>query len=111
MLVLEDKYVLHIPSYKYEDGQLKPIVSEKYINNLITKLNNAGYHSFYTTDVKGYYKKRSFDEILITVFTPKENTHPKPSAVFIEWFKEHNHILKQESMAYEYNNSLYVITL
>ncbi|MBE6486664.1 MAG: hypothetical protein E7Z85_07495 [Methanosphaera stadtmanae] len=111
MLVLEEKYVLHIPSYKYVDGQLKSIVSEKCINNLITELNNNAYHSFYKTNVKGYYKKRCFDEILITIFAPKENLHKKPSTIFIEWFREHNHILKQESMAYEYNNSLHIITL
>lgn len=111
MLVLEEKYVLHIPSYKYVEGQLKPIVSDRYIDKLIRELNDNGYHSFYRTEVKGYYKKRCFDEILITIFTSKENTNKKPSTLFVEWFREYNHILKQESIAYEYNNSLHVIRL
>jgi len=111
MLVLEEKYVLHIPSYKYEDGQLKPIVSKVYVDNLISELNDGGFHSFYRTDVKGYYKKRCFDEILITIFTSKENTTENPSEIFTRWFREHNHVLKQESIAYELNNSLHIIKL
>ncbi|MBE6494628.1 MAG: hypothetical protein E7Z84_08515 [Methanosphaera stadtmanae] len=108
MIELDEKYVLHIPSHKYEDGKLLNITTTSHINDLMDKLNNEGYTSFYKTDVKGYYKTRCFDEILITIFTSKKENKKSPKDIFRQWFKEHNSILKQESWAYEHNGTLFI---
>lgn len=48
-----------------------------------------------------------FEEVLITIFT-SDTLEPQPDKLFIEWFKEHNDELKQESFAYEKNNELII---
>lgn len=105
MLQLDEKYVLHIPCYKYEDDKLVSLKDENLIDNLIEELEINGFHSLYMTDVKGYYKKRCFDEILVTIFSSKDK---RPDQIFRKWFKDNNNVLKQESFAYEHNSSLIV---
>lgn len=109
MKKLDQKYVLHLPVHKLENEKVTKININKVLDDLVTRLNKNQYHSFYITNVNGHYKSRSFDEILITIFTTKDKI--TPDKIFRKWFKENNHILKQESYAYEYNNTLYVENL
>ena len=112
MMELDKKYVLHIPLYKYKNNELIPIEIYHIIEDLIKKLDKEGYDSLYITDVKAYYKSRSFDEILISIFTSEEvlkkENKESPSAIFKKWFKEHNYILEQEALGYEYDNKMYI---
>lgn len=109
MIKLDNKYVLHIPIHKYENKELTSINIEKPIEELISKLNDEGYTSFYKTKITGYYENRRFDEIIFTIFT--ESDDDKVCMVFREWFNDNNSTLKQESFAYEHNNSLIIETL
>lgn len=54
----------------------------------------------------GFYKSRCFDELLITIFASEDDSQLKPHLIFKKWFADNNDILNQESMAYEYNNTL-----
>lgn len=106
MLELNHKYVLHIPLYKFKDEKLILIEIDEIIDDLILQLNENGYDSFYTQKVKSHYKSRSFDELIITIFT--SYSHKQVETIFSEWFEKNNNILEQESFAYEHNNSLFI---
>lgn len=108
MIKLEEKYVLHIPSHKYVNGELIYITTQEHMDELIKRLNREGYTSFYALRTDAYYKTRKFDQILITIYTSKNQERKSPDTIFKEWFKQYNHILKQEAFAYEYNDSLIV---
>ena len=101
MKVLDRKYVFHIPLYKYCDGELVSIDIDDLMDDLIEKL---GFESLYVTKVKSVYKKRVYDEILITVFTSKGS----PEEIFEKWFKVNNDVLCQEAFAYEFNDKMVV---
>lgn len=104
MIELDKKYIFHIPKYKFEDNKLTPI-DTNLLNEFITKLNENGYSSAYLTDVKSYYKNRTYDEILITLFTSSKNN---PEKIFRKFFTENNSILKQEAFAYECDNRMFI---
>lgn len=108
MMELDKKYVFHIPLCKYVNNDLIPITIENIIDELIKQFNENGYDSLYITKVKGYYKSRCFDEILITIFvsTAFITNHDSPEAIFKKWFKANNNILEQEAYAYECNNTM-----
>lgn len=106
-MILNLKYVLHIPTHKFENKIVTAINMKKCMEDLEKKLNENGYHSFYKSKVEGHYKSRTFEEVLITIFT-NNTAEPQPDKLFIEWFKEHNDELKQESFAYEKNNELII---
>ncbi len=108
MLELEDKYVFHIPMHKFENERVTRINMEKVIDDLIRILNESGYDSFYSTKVTGHYKDRSFDEVLITVFSSSSSNRHSPDVLFSKWFKDNNGELRQEAFAYEYNNRVYI---
>lgn len=108
---LDQKYVLHLPVHKFENEEITRINIDKLLDDLINTLNANNYHSFYITKVNGHYKTRSFDEILITIFTSSHEQKIQPNEIFKKWFGENNNTLKQESFAYEYGNSLYIIEL
>ena len=105
---LNEKYVLHIPTYKYVNNELIPIDTEDIINDLIRQLNEKGYDSLYMTSSKGFYRSRSFDEVLITIFTQENLNRELPNTIFRKWFNENNCILEQEALAYEHNNALFI---
>ena len=104
MMELDKKYVFHIPVYKYLEIGLVPIEYEEVLDELIDRLNQNGCDSLYITEVKGYYKSRKFDELLITVFTSLGDDFPE--IIFKDWFMENNDILGQEAFAYECNNKM-----
>ena len=108
MKELDKKYVFHIPLCKYVNNDLIPIAIENIIDELIKQLNENGYDSLYMTKVKGYYKSRCFDEILITLFVSTRflTNHYLPEAIFKKWFKANNNILEQEAYTYECNNKM-----
>lgn len=115
MLILEDKYVFHIPLYKYVNNELIPIDIGDILADLTEKLNKEGYESLYMTKVKSYYKLRNFDEVLITLFISQkrvsDNKQELPDKIFKRWFKQNNHVLQQEAYAYEHNNSMIIESL
>ena len=85
---------------------LIPIEYEEILDVLIDRLNQNGYDSLYITEVKGFYKSREFDELLITIFTSSYDSLPE--SIFECWFIENNDVLEQEAFAYECNNSMFV---
>lgn len=115
MLELDDKYVFHVPLYKYVDNELIRLDIEDILDELIDELNKHGYDSLYIINVKSYYKSRSFDELLITLFisekTVKKDNREFPDSLFSQWFKQNNNVLQQEAFAYEHNNSMIIEAL
>ena len=104
---LNQKYVLHIPLFKYDGSELIPLDEKSIVDGILSKLNENEYENLYITKVKGIYKKRCFDELLITLFV-ESKSQDTPKVIFKKWFKENNNILKQKELAYEYNNTLII---
>ena len=102
---LNKKYVFHIPLFKFSNNKLLKIEINDILDDLISQLSDNGFENLYITKVKGYYKSRSFDELLITLFTQDNQT---PEIIFKKWFENNNNLLKQKEYAYEYNNSMYI---
>ena len=107
MIELKEKFVFHVPLHKYINNELITI-NQKVIDELFCLFEENGYENAYITKVKGYYKSRAFDELLITIFTSETSKKPMPHVIFKKWFVENNNILEQESLAYEYNNELFI---
>lgn len=112
MLELDKKYVFHVPLYKYENKELVSIEIKDILDDLVNQLNQKGYDSLYIMKVKGYYKSRGFDELLLTIFISEEQlkrqNQDSPEIVFKNWFKINNNILRQEALAYECNNKMFI---
>ncbi len=112
-MILDEKYVFHIPLCKYSNGKLVSIDIEDVLDDLISKLAENSYENLYMIKAKGYYKSRCFDEILMTIYissTPDKD-QTLPNEIFEEWFKKNNDILEQESLGYEYNDRMTIIEL
>lgn len=105
MIELNTKYVFHIPLYKLIDGDLILIDIEEILEELFDRFSKNGFDSLYITKVKGYYNFRTFDELLINIFTSSDGS---PEIIFKKWFLENNNILEQEAFAYELNNSMFI---
>lgn len=105
MIKLDKKYVFHIPKYKIWKLKINSCPHRRYNKEFITKLNENGYTSAYLTEAKSYYKNRTYDEILITLFTSSKNN---PEKIFRKFFTENNSILKQEAFAYECDNRMFI---
>ena len=105
MIVLEKKYVLHVPLCKFEKGKL--ISAEADVSDLIDCLSKNGFDAAYITGAKGIYKSRCFDELLVTIFASSD----EPKEIFIRWFQKNNHLLGQEALAYECDGKLFVMKL
>ncbi len=108
MIELDTKCVCHIPLYKFIDDELILIDIDEILDDLIGQFSENGYDSLYMTKVKGVYKSREFDELLITIFTSSNQNKESPEIIFKKWFMENNDILEQEAFAYEWNNSLFI---
>ena len=104
MLELSEKYVLHIPLYKYVDDELVLIEIDDILEDLISDLSENGFENFYLTKAKAHYKSRCFDELLLTVFTSSKS----PEAIFEKWFRHNNDILGQESFGFEHANAMII---
>ena len=107
---LDKKYVFHIPLSKYVNGDVIPIETEAIIDDLIEDFNRKGYENLYLVKAKGYYKSRSYDEVLITIFTSKSSKdgHAAPDEIFRNWFERNGNVLRQEALAYECNGKLFI---
>lgn len=105
---LDEKYVFHIPLFKYANGELVSINICDLVEDLISKFGENGFENLYIVKSKGFYKSRSYDELLITIYTTSNNS---PDQIFKRWFKENNDILQQEALAYENNNRMFIENL
>ena len=101
MMELNQKYVLHIPLYKFVDDELILIEIDDLLEDLFDKLDAE---SLYVTTVKSVYKKRVYDEILIAIFACEKS----PVDEFSKWFYKNNDVLCQEAFAYEIENRLII---
>ena len=108
VMEMDEKYIFHIPLYKYENGKLLSIEIDDIISELIDEFALNSYENLYMIKAKGFYKSRCFDEILIHIFVPAESKKTMPDEIFKKWFVNNNNILQQEALAYEYNNKLFV---
>lgn len=104
--VLKRKAVLHIPQMAWENGELVDIDLAGALEELLENLAEAGVTSLYQTQATGYYKGRSYPEMLFTVFGIAETT--AAVHIFEAWNKKHKGILKQEAFAYELDERLFV---
>ena len=107
MIELGEKYVFHIPMYRYADDELVPIELDDLLDDLVLKLGYDGFDSMYVTKAKSFYKSRCFDELLLTIFSSSSS----PEDIFKKWFREKNDILGQEAFAWECGNSLFIESL
>lgn len=106
-MTLNEKYVLHIPLYKFTEKELILIEIEDILEDLISRLAENGYENLYIVEAEGYYKSRRYTEKLITIFTSTSN-QPLPDEIFRDWFNDHNDVMGQEALAFEHNNRLFV---
>ena len=106
-IVLNRKYVFHIPLCKCENDELAPIDIGGLLDDLISEFSRKGFEGFYITKSKAYYKSRRFDELLLTMFAASDN----PEEIFSEWFRANNDVLGQEAFAWEMGNSLFIENL
>ena len=104
MTVLTEKYVFHIPLYKYLDDGLVAIEIDDVLDELISEFSENGFENFYMTKAKAHYKSRCFDELLITVFTSSDS----PAEIFEKWFRDSNDVLGQEAFGYEHANTMII---
>lgn len=107
-MILDCKYVLHIPLSRWENGSLIPLDVDEQLYELINDLDVHGFDSFYVTKVDSYYKSRKFNEVLITIFASDEGCVEE---IFRDWFLKNNDVLSQEAFAYELKNKMIIETL
>lgn len=105
MIKSDIKYVLHIPLYRNVGGRLESIEHESILDELILNLGENKFNSFYTQKIKSYYNSKSFDEMIITIYTSKDGDIED---IFTKWCRNNHDILKQECYAYEKNDALYI---
>ena len=110
-MILEEKYIFHIPLFKYENDKIISIDMDNILNELICEFAEKGFENLYIIKARGHYKSRSYDELLITIYTSKNENQTLPNEIFEKWFKNNNNILKQESFGYEYNNRMFIESL
>lgn len=97
------KFVLHVPLYRFNGNNLEEIEIDETLNELMGELTQNGFDG-YISKVRSFYKSRLYDELLITIFS-KDTSVLK---IFRKWFSKNNHVLGQESLAYEIGNELVV---
>lgn len=111
-MILDTRYVFHIPLCKYQNNKLIPIGEKKnirqIIDSLLNRLTAAGYFGMYILDAEGVYKERRYNEKLIILYT---ETGQNPELVFEEWFAANNDILKQECYSYEKTGKMIIKNL
>lgn len=104
MLKLKRKYVFHIPLFRFVCDEIEAVEIDELLNDLLDTFNREGFENFYISKVQAYYKKRSFDELLITMFADSD----LPEDIFERWFLKNNDVLCQEAFAYECGNSMII---
>ena len=104
MIELAEKFVFHIPLYKYSSGELVSIELDGLLDELKGEFHDNGFDSLYISEVKSMYKSRCFDELLITLFADSK----LPAEIFEVWFRKNNDVLGQESFGYELANRMII---
>lgn len=104
-MILKDKYVLHIPCCKWDNGKYEPVDAAAVVDILGRKLSEYGIDSMYYDKTMGRYKGREYEQLLVTVFCNEVDV----GKIFLEICRESD--LQQEAYAYEYNGKLYVCEL
>ncbi len=104
--LLPEKFTVHIPHYRW-NGKPEPIDYQAFIRQLAEGLESLGIDSFYTTPATGYYKGRSYDETLLTLFCTAD-VADAVAGVIENLFRTNNHLLQQEAFAFERNGVLWV---
>lgn len=99
MAILDEKYVFHIPLSKYENGRLIELEIDDILDELLSE-----FESFNITRIESHYKSRSYDELLITVFTSKKSLE----TIFMDWFLKNNEVLCQEAMHMNITEKLFI---
>lgn len=108
MIELDSKYVFHIPLYRYDGDKLAEIDIGEVLDELIIQFNERGFESLYVTKVKGHYRSRCFDELLLTIFSSSDEN---PEEIFIDWFERNNDVLGQEAFGWECGNRMFICEL
>lgn len=108
MRTLDNKYVFHIPLFKYENGQLTPLEIDDLLDDLLNEFTENGFRSMYMSNVRSCYCGRTYDERLITLFTTQDRS---PEEIFERWFRKNNEILRQEEFAYEKGKTMTIVRL
>ncbi len=101
--------ILHIPHYKW-DGKLISIDYLSFTKRIISRLAETGIEGGYRIAAKGYFKGRSYDEDLLTVYCTDDQAE-KVVSIFRQVYNEANDIMQQECFAYEHNGKMYVVSL
>lgn len=96
--MLDKKYVLHIPLNKFVSGSLVNLEIDDILEDLLFNFEGC-----YMANVKSRWKNRTYDELLITVFSTKE-----VDKIFKKWFLKNNNVLCQEAFAYEIGDVMYI---
>ena len=108
MLICKNKHILHIPLSRFVNGELEMLDIDDLLEELFRKLEEKDIEGFYITRATGFYRSRSYPELLLTVYSNRTNI---VEAIFEEWFRAHNGVLCQEAFSYEANDRLHVIRL
>lgn len=104
--IFEHKIILHIPQQAFVNGKLIDLNLTEKIANLIEKIISAGVASFYQTQVTGFYKGRSYPQLLLTMYGGAEIF--RSAEIFYKWNEENKNALQQEAFAYELDGKLFV---
>ena len=104
-MILDEKYVLHIPLAKFEDGKISAVNIDGILDELIESLNSRDVNSYYILHADGFYKSRKFPQLLLKVFAPSD---VDIGEIFACWFLKNNHVLCQETFAYEKSGKMIV---
>lgn len=102
LIVLKDKYVLHVPCVKWVDGKYLPIDALDVVDKLSRCLSQYDIDALYYEKAIGRYNGREYEQILVTVFCNEVNV----GKLFLDICRERN--LQQEAYAYEHNGILYI---
>ena len=108
MRTLDNKHVFHIPLCKYENNQLTPLEIDDLLKELTDEFEANGFEGMYMSKVKSCYNGRTYDELLITLFTTEDKS---PEEIFEKLFRKNNEILKQDEFAYEKGNTMTIVRL
>lgn len=104
---LEHKLVLHVPTKKLAENELVDVDYKKFIEAIIKGLAVAGC-TF--TQVTGYYKRRVYPEMLVTIFLNNEQLSR------VDYWFRHAMVkchleMQQEAYAYELDGKMHILSL
>ena len=108
---LSEKLVLHIPEAAWCDDHLEDIPVDIEMAALTNALSAIGATSFYLQKVTGSYKGRMYPERLLVLFCRDGPEAEMVIAIFGDWFRSRNEVMRQEAFSYERNGTLFIMQL